>query len=324
MKLGSLKANSPDGELVVISKDNKKAIKVPEIANTFMQVMENWSELSPKLEKAYEALNNGEGNSFDVKEDDFLSPLPRTYQWLDGSAYIQHIILVRKARNAEPPEKLREVPLMYQGVSDKFLGPREDIPFIEASHGTDFEGEVGVIVDRVPMGTKPDEALKYIRFITIINDVSLRGLIPAELAMGFGFLQSKPPSAHAPFAVTPDELGDRWKDGRVHLPLLSEYNGEWFGNPDAEEMFFHFGDLVAHAAKTRELQPGTILGSGTVSNENVSKGSSCLAEKRMLEKINTGEFTTPFMKPGDTIKIEMKDHDGNNIFGTIFQTVKQV
>lgn len=324
MKLGSLKANSPDGELVVISKDNKKAIKVPEIANTFMQVMENWSELSPKLEKAYAALNNGEGNSFDVKEDDFLSPLPRTYQWLDGSAYIQHIILVRKARNAEPPEKLREVPLMYQGVSDKFLGPREDIPFIEASHGTDFEGEVGVIVDRVPMGTKPDEALKYIRFITIINDVSLRGLIPAELAMGFGFLQSKPPSAHAPFAVTPDELGDRWKDGRVHLPLLSEYNGEWFGNPDAEEMFFHFGDLVAHAAKTRELQPGTILGSGTVSNENVSKGSSCLAEKRMLEKINTGEFTTPFMKPGDTIKIEMKDHDGNNIFGTIFQTVKQV
>ena len=324
MKLGSLKANSPDGELVVISKDNKKAIKVPEIANTFMQVMENWSELSPKLEKAYAALNNGEGNSFDVKEDDFLSPLPRTYQWLDGSAYIQHIILVRKARNAEPPEKLREVPLMYQGVSDKFLGPREDIPFIEAFHGTDFEGEVGVIVDRVPMGTKPDEALKYIRFITIINDVSLRGLIPAELAMGFGFLQSKPPSAHAPFAVTPDELGDRWKDGRVHLPLLSEYNGEWFGNPDAEEMFFHFGDLVAHAAKTRELQPGTILGSGTVSNENVSKGSSCLAEKRMLEKINTGEFTTPFMKPGDTIKIEMKDHDGNNIFGTIFQTVKQV
>lgn len=324
MKLGSLKSQSTDGELVVISKDNKKAIKVPEIASNFMQVMENWEELSPKLEKAYTALNNGEGESFEVNEADFLSPLPRTYQWLDGSAYIQHIILVRKARGAEPPEKLREVPLMYQGVSDKFLGPKEDIPFIDASHGMDFEGEVGVIVDRVPMGTKPDEALKYVRFLTIINDVSLRGLIPAELAMGFGFLQSKPPSAHAPFAVTPDELGDRWKDGRVHLPLLSEYNGEWFGNPDAEEMFFHFGDLIAHAAKTRELQPGTIIGSGTVSNENVEKGSSCLAEKRMLEKINTGEFTTPFMKSGDTIKIEMLDQDGKNIFGTIFQTVKQV
>ena len=324
MTLGSLKSQSPDGELVVISKDNKKAIKVPEIAATFMQVMENWEELSPKLAKAYTALNNGEGESFVVNEEDFLSPLPRTYQWLDGSAYIQHIILVRKARGAEPPEKLREVPLMYQGVSDKFLGPREDIPFIEASHGMDFEGEVGVIVDRVPMGTKPDEALKYIRFLTIINDVSLRGLIPAELAMGFGFLQSKPPSAHAPFAVTPDELGDRWKKGRVHLPLLSEYNGEWFGNPDAEEMFYHFGDLIAQAAKTRELQPGTILGSGTVSNENIEKGCSCLAEKRMLEKINTGEFTTPFMKSGDTVKIEMLDRDGKNIFGTIFQTVKQV
>jgi len=324
MKLGTLKNNSRDGELVVVSINNKLAVKVPQIANTMQQLLENWADLAPRLEEVYKDLNEGNAESpFDVNEEEFHSPLPRAYQWLDGSAYIQHIILVRKARGAEPPEKLREVPLMYQGLSDNFLGPREDIPCVDESFGVDFEGEVGVILDHVPQGTKADEAQKYIRLILIINDVSLRGLIPGELAMGFGFLQSKPPSAHSPFAITPDELGDAWKDGKIHLPLLSEYNGQWFGDPNASEMFFSFNQLIEHAAKTRDLSAGTILGSGTVSNEDTNRGSSCLAEKRMLEKINEGEFKTPFMKPGDTVKLEMKDKEGNNLFGTIFQKVVQ-
>ncbi|MFZ8932763.1 MAG: fumarylacetoacetate hydrolase family protein [Bacteriovoracaceae bacterium] len=324
MRLGTLKTNHPDGKLVVVKHDNSSYQEVHDICPNLISAMENWDELYPKLNKVYTDLNDGVLEGTPVDQTKFHSPLPRTYQWLDGSAYIQHIILVRKARGAEPPEKLREVPLMYQGVSDNFLGPYDDIPLIDDSHGMDFEGEVGVILDRVPMGVSPEEALKHIKLLVLINDVSLRGLIPAELAMGFGFLQSKPPSSHAPFAVTPEELGAGWKDGRIQFELLSEYNGKWFGNPNASEMFFHFGQLIAHAAKTRELQPGTILGSGTVSNEDVSKGSSCLAEKRMLEKINTGTIETPFMKDGDTIKIEMLDDKGQNIFGTIFQKVKKV
>jgi fumarylacetoacetate (FAA) hydrolase len=324
MKLGTLKSDHKDGELVVVANNNKSYIKASDICPNLITALENWDEVSPKLKKLSDELNSDASKGTAVEENLFHSPLPRTYQWLDGSAYIQHIILVRKARGAEPPEKLREVPLMYQGVSDNFLGPYDDIPLIDDSHGMDFEGEVGVILDRVPMGVGPEEALKHIKLLVLINDVSLRGLIPAELAMGFGFLQSKPPSSHAPFAVTPEELGVGWKDGRIQFELLSEYNGKWFGNPNASEMFFHFGQLIAHAAKTRELQPGTILGSGTVSNEDESKGSSCLAEKRMLEKIHTGNIETPFMKDGDTIKIEMLDDKGQNIFGTIFQKVKKV
>lgn len=325
MKLGSIKNGTNDGELVVISRDNQRFEKATSVCKTLLEAMENWDRVSSKLETIYKNLNEKKSSSsFTVDENNFLSPLPRCFQWLDGSAYIQHIILVRKARGAEPPEKLREIPLMYQGVSDKFLAPREDIPFVDDSYGVDFEGEVGVILDRVPMGINPENALKHVKLLCLINDISLRGLIPQELAMGFGFLQGKPPSAHAPFALTPDELGPAWKNGRIHLPLLSELNGKWFGNPDAGEMFFHFGQLIAHAAKTRELQPGTILGSGTVSNEDTSKGQSCLAEIRMLEKINKGEITTPFMKPGDTIKIEMRDASGNNLFGTIFQKVQKI
>ncbi len=323
MKLGTLKSNHRDGELVVVAKDNKTYYSAKDICPNLMTALENWSEISPKLNQVYKDLNEGSLKGVELDQTKFHSPLPRSYQWLDGSAYIQHIILVRKARGAEPPEKLREVPLMYQGVSDNFLAPYDDIPLRDEEYGMDFEGEVGVILDRVPMGATPEEALKSIRLLVLINDVSLRGLIPAELAMGFGFLQSKPPSSHSPFAVTPEELGVGWKDGRIHFELLSEYNGKWFGNPNAKEMFFHFGELIAHAAKTRELQPGTILGSGTVSNEDESKGSSCLAEKRMLEKINTGTITTPFMKPGDTIKIEMLNEKGENIFGTIFQKIKK-
>lgn len=324
MKLGSLKSESRDGELIVVSKDNKRGIRVPQIAQTMQGLMENWDELAPRLEEVYNDLNSTDIKSFEIHEEEMHSPLPRAYQWLDGSAYIQHIILVRKARNAEPPETLRDVPLMYQGLSDKFLAPREDIPYVDDSWGLDLEGEVGVILDKVPMGTKAADAHKYIKLIVIINDVSLRGLIPAELKNGFGFLQGKPASAHAPFAITPEELGEHWRDGRVHLPLHSEINGNFFGNPDAGDMWFSFYQLIEHAAKTRELGPGTILGSGTVANDDESKGQSCLAEIRMKEKIKTGVMSTPFLKEGDTVKIEMFDPEGNNLFGTIFQKVVKI
>lgn len=325
MKLATLKDNTLDGQLIVVSEDNRTAVKVNDIAPTFQNAMDNWSKVEGPLKDVYKKINSGDmPNTFEVNEEELHSPLPRAYQWLDGSAYIQHVILVRKARNAEPPETLKTVPLMYQGGSDTFLAPREDIPMGDFSYGVDFEGEVGVITDFVPMGTKAADAGKYIRFLVLINDVSLRGLIPAELKNGFGFMQSKPSSAFSPFALTPDELGENWKDGRVHLPLRSEYKGEWFGHPNASEMHFSFHDLIEHAAKTRNLSAGTIIGSGTVSNEDPTVGSSCLAEKRMLEKINEGEFKTPFMNDGETIKIEMLDETGTNLFGTIFQKVKSV
>lgn len=322
MKLGTLKSNQRDGELVVVSSNNQKAVKVADIAPTMQNAIENWATVAPKLTEIYNQLNqnNCEG-AFDLDESKFHSPLPRAYQFLDGSAYIWHIILVRKARNAEPPENLKTVPLMYQGLSDQFLAPTEDIPLRNFSHGMDFEGEVGIITDFVPMGTKAEEAEKHIKLIMLINDVSLRGIIPGELKAGFGFMQGKPASAFAPFAITPEELDDAWKDSRVHLPLHSELNGKWYGNPNAGEMHFSFAQLIEHAARTRDLAAGTIIGSGTVSNEDDSVGSSCLAENRMLEKIKTGEFKTPFMSPGDTIKFEMKNDKGENIFGTIFQKI---
>mgnify|MGYP001585410650 CR=1 FL=1 len=321
MKLGSIAGATPDGQLVVVSKDGKFALAVPDICQTLQLAIESWNTISPKLQIVYQNLSGQTPFAFAVDESKFLSPLPRAYQWLDGSAFLQHVKLVRKARGAVIPPRLFEVPLMYQGVSDKFLSPYENIPFIDPAHGMDFEGEVAVIVSKVPMGTQEKDAFSHIKLIMLVNDVSLRGLIPDELEMGFGFLQSKPPSAHSPFAITPDELGPAWKDGRVHLPLKSEYNNKWVGNPNAGEMHFSFGKLIEHAAKTRELQSGTIIGSGTVSNEDQNCGQSCLAELRMLEKINTGEFKTPFMKPGDTIKISMKNLDGENLFGNIFQKV---
>ena len=322
MKLGSLKTKSPDGELVVVSKDNLYAVKVPKIAKTMQFLMENWKTAAPKLKEVYKKLNQGKiKNAFKVKEKDFHSPLPRAYQWLDGSAFIQHILLVRKARNAEPPATLWDVPLMYQGLSDKFLAPYESVPLLNESYGLDFEGEVGLILDRVPMGTKAKDAHKYIRLVLLINDFSLRGLIPEELKMGFGFLQGKPASAHSPFALTLDELKDSFKEGRLRLPLNCYLNGKKFGSANASEMHFSFYQLIEHAAKTRELSAGTILGSGTVSNNDESKGQSCIAEKRMLEIIHTGKESTPYMKVGDTIKIYMEDSAGVNLFGTIFQKV---
>ena len=323
MRFGTLKDKTADGALVVVSKDNSKFMKVPEIASSFREAIEDWANCKDRLMKVYEDLNAGTLDGEAMDENLFHSPLPRTFQWADGSAFLHHVKLVRMARNAEMPDSLFEVPLMYQGGGDNFLGPKDDIPQIDFSHGTDFEGEVGVITDFVPMGCSAEEALEKILFCVIINDVSLRGLIPAELKAGFGFFHGKPSSAFAPFAVTPDELGDAWNGGRVELPLHVEFNEEFFGKANGKEMHFHFGQLIAHAARTRNLMPGTIIGSGTVSNDSTDVGSSCLAERRMIEKIDDGVFKTPFMKVGDKVKIYMKDAAGNDLFGTIEQKVVQ-
>jgi fumarylacetoacetate (FAA) hydrolase len=313
-----------DGDLVVVSRDNSRAVRASQIAPSLREAVEHWSESRPKLEMLAKELEEGRRtDAFEVLEEEFHSPLPRAFQWADGSAFLQHVKLVRMARKASLPETLFTVPLMYQGGSDDFLAPHRSIPQIDFAHGTDFEGEVAVITDFVPMGISPEAALEKILLVMIVNDVSLRGLIPEELAQGFGFLQSKPSSAFAPFAVTLNELGDAWKEGRLHLPLLVEYNGQPFGKANAGEMHFHFGQLIAHAARTRNLTAGTIIGSGTVSNEDPTKGSSCLAEKRMIEQINTGKMTTQFMKVGDHIRIEMKDASGASLFGTIDQKVVQ-
>jgi fumarylacetoacetate (FAA) hydrolase len=323
MKLGTLK--NPlrrDGDLVVVSRDNSRAVKATGVATSLREALEQWGECRPKLEMLVKELEEGRAAlAFEVDELEFHSPLPRAFQWADGSSYLQHVKLVRKARNAPLPETLFNVPLMYQGGGDDFLAPHDSIPQIDFTHGTDFEGEVAVVTDFVPMGISPEKAIEKILLVMIVNDVSLRGLIPEELAQGFGFFQSKPSSAFAPFAVTLDELGNAWRGGRLHLPLLVEYNGQFFGNAEAGEMHFHFGQLIAHAARTRNLGPGTIIGSGTVSNEDTSRGSSCLAEKRMIEQINTGKIETPFMKAGDRIHIEMKNDAGLSLFGAIDQKV---
>lgn len=325
MKLGSLKsASSRDGELIVVSSDNRQAVRANAIAPSLREAVENWKQTKPQLEKLYSELNFGKApGSFAINESELHSAFPRTFQWADGSAFLQHVKLVRMARKAPLPETLYTVPLMYQGGSDDFLAPREDIPQLDFKHGTDFEGEVAVVVDDVPMGISPERALEKVILFLIVNDVSLRGLIPEELAQGFGFLQSKPSSAFAPFAVTEDELAGAWREGRIHLPLNVQYNNQFFGNADAGQMHFHFGQLIAHAARTRNLKAGTVIGSGTVSNEDPARGSSCLAEKRMIETIELGSPVTPFMKVGDTIQIEMFDPSGKNIFGTICQRVAQ-
>ena len=325
MKLGTLKSNTLDGQFVVVSKDNKRALSVKHIIHHLQQALDDWGNIYPKLKEIYQALNNGfvEGE-IKVDENQFHSPLPRAYQWVDGSAFIEHIKLVRKARGAALPDTLETIPLLYQGGSDMFLAPREDIPLLDMSHGLDFESEVAVITDFVPMGVTSDAALSHIQLLMLCNDVSLRGLIPQELSMGFGFFVSKPSSAFSPFAITPDELGDYWKNGRVHLPLETKYNGQNFGHPSGSEMFFHFGQLISRAATTRSLGAGTIVGSGTFSNEDPKKGSSCLAEQRMREKIQTEEIKTSFMKDGDSLQIEMHTPDGQNIFGTILQRVRKI
>jgi fumarylacetoacetate (FAA) hydrolase len=324
MKLGSLKSpQSADGELCVVSRDLKTACKATGIAASLREAVENWDSVSPALLRMSEELNDGQRkDSFFVREGDFQAALPRTWLFADGSSFIYHIKLVRKARNAEPPETLTTIPLMYQAESGRFLAPTEEIPQLDFAHGTDFEAEVGVITSHVPMGISGEEALSKIQLVVLINDVSLRGLIPAELAAGFGFFQSKPAKALSPFAITPDELGVAWKDGRVHLPLEVNYNGQFFGKANAGAMHFHFGQLIAHAAKTRDLMPGSLIGSGTVSNEDPSMGSSCLVEKRTIEQIKDGKPTTPYMKDGDTIEIRMRSSEGADLFGRIFQRVR--
>jgi fumarylacetoacetate (FAA) hydrolase len=324
MKLASLKTDTRDGALVVVSKDLKKAVAVPGIAPTLQQVLERWDALSPHLRKLYDSLNKGEAvhGAFAFDETKVASPLPRAYQWLDGSAYVNHVELVRKSRGVEMPESFWTDPLMYQGGSDSLLGPREDIPLPSEKDGIDFEAEIAVITDDVPMGVTPEDAEKHIKLIVLVNDVSLRYLAMPEIAKGFGFLQAKPASAFSPVAITPDELGAAWKEGKVHLPLITHYNGKLFGKPHAgTDMVFNFPKLVSHAARTRHLSAGTIIGSGTVSNKDRSVGSSCIVEVRTIEKLEKGESVTPFMKYGDMVRIEMLDEKGASIFGTIEQKV---
>ncbi|MEZ6992526.1 MULTISPECIES: fumarylacetoacetate hydrolase family protein [unclassified Aeromonas] len=323
MKLATLNNGKRDGALVVVSRDLSRAVRVPHLAATLQAALDEWAELAPKLTAVYQQLNDGAcADTFPFDETACLSPLPRAYQWADGSAYVNHVELVRKARGAEMPESFWHDPLMYQGGSDSFLPPRGAIPMGSEEWGIDFESEIAVITDDVPMGTSPQAAAGHIKLLMLVNDVSLRNLIPGELAKGFGFFQSKPSSSFSPLAITPDELGDDWRDGKVHLPLETHLNGALFGAPDAGvDMTFNFYELIAHAAKTRPLGAGCIIGSGTVSNYDRSRGSSCLAELRMLEIIESGQATTPFLRFGDTVSIAMQDRNGMSLFGTILQRV---
>lgn len=324
MKLASYKDGSRDGQLVVVSRDLSMAHYANGIAGRLQQVLDDWNFLSPQLEDLYTSLNHGRArHAFPFDPKMCMAPLPRAYQWADGSAFINHVELVRKARNAEMPESFYTDPLMYQGGSDDFLGPTDDIVVPSEKMGIDFEAEVAVVTGDVPMGATPDEALEGIRLLMLANDVSLRNLIPAELAKGFGFFQSKPATAFSPVAVTLDEVGGAWQGGRLHLPLQSTWNGKRVGLCDAgPEMTFHFGQLIAHICKTRNVRAGSIVGSGTVSNKDWARGYSCVAEKRAIETLEHGEPKTEFMKYGDTIRIEMKGLDGQTVFGAIDQAVR--
>lgn len=336
MKLATLKNGTRDGRLVVVSKDLTRATDAARIAPTLQAALDKWEIYAPQLAMLAEQVELGSVPTFRFHEHECESPLPRAYQWADGSAYINHVELVRAARNDKVPESFYSDPLMYQGGSDAFLGPRDAIPLGDVAWGCDMEGEIAVITDDVPMGVSAGDAAKHIRLVMICNDVSLRGLIPGELAKGFGFFQSKPASAFSPVAVTPDELGAAWKDSLVHLPLRVDLNGQPFGRANAGvDATFSLARLVAHAAKTRRLVAGTVIGSGTVSNKGEDGGAgkpvaegglgySCIAEIRMIETIAGGKPVTPFMKPGDTVRLEMLDKAGHSIFGAIEQTIEAV
>ncbi len=323
MKLATLNNGSRDGQLIIVSQDNCTAVIVESIVTSMQDAIDNWSDVSTELTEVYTKLNNGEiTDAFDLDAKMLDAPMPRCFQFLDGSAYLAHVERVRKARGAEMPPSFLEDPLMYQATSDSFLAAHADVVVTSEDYGIDFESEVAVITDDVPMGVSVEEAAKHIKLICILNDVSLRNLIPAELGKGFGFIQSKPPTSLSPFFVTPDELGDAWVDTKVHLPLHSHLNGEWFGHPNAGvDMQFNFAQLIAHAAKTRPLSAGAMIGSGTIANEDESLGSSCLAEKRVLEIIKDGKAVTPFMSFGDDVEIKMLAQNGDNIFGTIHNTI---
>jgi fumarylacetoacetate (FAA) hydrolase len=323
MRLCTLKNGTRDGELAVVHPDGLRAASARAVAPTLQVALDDWDRAMPELTKLAAAVASGQVAAEPLDFERVMAPLPRAYEWVDGSAYINHIVLVRKARGAEPPKTLLTDPLVYQGGSSDMLGCRSPIDLVNADWGLDFEAEIGVILGDVPLGTSAADAGKHIKLFVILNDVTLRNLVPAELEKGFGFFCSKPATAFAPFAVTPDELGETLRDGRVHARLRSTYNGELIGDPEAgPEMHFSFHDLVAHVTKTRRFGAGTILGSGTVSNQDRARGISCLAERRMIEIIENGKPSTPFMKEGDTIAVEMVDAAGRSIFGRIDQKVR--
>jgi len=324
MKIASLKNGSRDGKLMVVSRDLRQAVPVADIAPTLQSALERWDETAPELQAVFERLQAGEAGADVIAFDPsaVAAPLPRAYHWVDGSAYVNHVELVRKARGAKMPESFWVEPLVYQGGSDDFLGPRDAVPVPSEDYGIDMEAETAVITDDVPIGTKLGDAIPHIKLLMLVNDVSLRNLIPGELAKGFGFYQSKPSTAFSPVAVTPDELGEHWHDGTINLPLITHLNGELFGQPECgEDMTFSFLQLIEHVTKTRNLSAGTIIGSGTISNYDRSKGSSCIAERRTLETIEHGEPRTAFMQYGDTVRIEMLDADQRSIFGAIEQQI---
>jgi fumarylacetoacetate (FAA) hydrolase len=324
MKLASLRQGR-DGALIVVSRDGSRYAPATPIAATLQDALDAWELAEPRLRELAERVESGAAETHPLDTKQLASPLPRAYEWVDGSAYINHIVLVRKARNAEPPATLRTDPLVYQGGSSVLLGPTDPIPLKDLAWGCDFESEVAVMLGDTPQGTTKSEAHHHIRLLVLVNDVTLRNLIPDELAKGFGFFQSKPASAFSPFAVTPDELGDAWRDGRVHLPLVTRLNDAIAGDPNAgPEMHFSFFDLIAHITKTRAYGAGTILGSGTVSNEDPARGVSCLAERRTRETLETGSPVTPFLTYGDRVQIEMRDAEGRSIFGAIDQTVTKL
>ncbi len=325
MKLATLRNQTRDGQLVVVSTDNQRYVVAGKDWPTLQSALDNWNSAQPKLAQLYQDLNKNTSLGQAVVTSKLHAPLPRAYEWIDGSAFLNHVRLVRKARGAEMPPSFLHDPLVYQGGSGVLIGPTDDIVIRDEAWGCDFEAEVCVILADTPMGVKAEDAHKYIRLVLIANDVSLRNLVPVELEKGFGFFQSKPATAFSPLALTPDELGDAWRDGRLHLPLVTRYNNKVFGDPNAgAEMHFSFHDLIAHITKTRAYTAGTILGSGTISNEDRARGSSCLAEKRMIEKIDTGTITTPFMKHDDTVVIEMFDKTGKSLFGQITQKVTKI
>ncbi|MCI2261660.1 fumarylacetoacetate hydrolase family protein [Xanthomonas indica] len=325
MKLGSLKEGGRDGTLIVVSRDLTRAVRATGIAPTLQRALEDWSNLAPRLNALSESLNDGSADGqFDLDMAALAAPLPRAYEFLDGSAYLPHVERVRRARGAEVPESFYTDPLMYQAVSAGFYGPRDAVKVVSEDYGIDLEAEIVVVTDDVPMAVSPAQAAAHIQLIGLVNDVSLRNLIPPELAKGFGFVQSKPRSALSPVFVTPDELGDAWQGNKVHLPLLTHINGAWFGAPEAgEDMQFDFAQLVAHAAKTRPLAAGAVVGSGTIANQDTTRGASCFAEQRTVETLRDGKPSTPYMSFGDVVRIEMLDRDGVSIFGAIEQRIEQ-
>jgi fumarylacetoacetate (FAA) hydrolase len=323
MKLATLKDGSRDGQLAVVARDLKTAVLADGIAPTLQAALDDWDFIAPQLATLSAQLDEGKAaRSFAFDPQRCMAPLPRAYQWVDGSAYVNHVELVRRARNAEMPPSFWEEPLMYQGGSDDLLGPTDPIVLVDEAWGLDFEAEIAVITDDVALGTAAEQADPHIKLLMLVNDVSLRQLIPAELAKGFGFLQSKPATSFSPVAVTPDELGAAWESGKVHLPIRSTWNDVLVGQPDSgTDMVFSFPQLIAHVCKTRNLRAGSIIGSGTVSNRDASRGYSCIVERRCIEQIEDGEAHTPYMKAGDTIGIEMLDAVGRSIFGGISQQV---